>query len=63
MKQTDDFITPWQQLPAGGRELWALVWESDVLQSLGGALKRFIRDKAIEESSKMALRLGVSASG
>ncbi|GIL79675.1 hypothetical protein Vretifemale_8971, partial [Volvox reticuliferus] len=60
VKQPEDFVAPWRQLPSSGRELWALVWESDVLQSLGGALRRFIRDKAIEESSKMVLRLGVS---
>ncbi|GLI68120.1 hypothetical protein VaNZ11_012459 [Volvox africanus] len=60
VKQPEDFVAPWRQLPSSGRELWALVWESDVLQSLDGALRRFIRDKAIEESSKMVLRLGVS---
>ncbi|GIL52491.1 hypothetical protein Vafri_8358 [Volvox africanus] len=60
VKQPEDFVSPWRQLPSSGRELWALVWESDVLQSLDGALRRFIRDKAIEESSKMVLRLGVS---
>ncbi len=31
-----------------------------MLLSLGGALRRFIRDKAIEESGKMVLRLSVS---
>ncbi|KAG2501760.1 hypothetical protein HYH03_000260 [Edaphochlamys debaryana] len=60
VKSPEDFVNPWRPLPSSGRELWGLVWESDVLRSLGGALRRFIRDKAIEESSKMAVRLTVS---
>lgn len=60
IKDPEDFAAPWRPLPGGGRERWGLVWESDVLLSLGGALKRFIRDKAIEESGKMVLRLSVS---
>ncbi|PNH04527.1 hypothetical protein TSOC_009301 [Tetrabaena socialis] len=60
VKAPEDFVDPWRVLPGSGSERWALVWESEVLQSLGWALRRFIRDKAIEESSKMVVRLSLS---
>ena len=48
-------------MPCLGVPRFALVWETEQLRALGGALGRAVRAKAVQEGSKLAISAWVSA--
>ncbi|KAG1664900.1 hypothetical protein FOA52_006246 [Chlamydomonas sp. UWO 241] len=52
----EDFFTPWVTCPNAFGNRFALVWETDLLTGLGGAITRMVRDKVLQEAGTQLLK-------
>jgi len=51
-----DFFEPWVNAPSGFGNRFALVWETELLTGLGGALMRMVTNKVLQEAGNQFLK-------